>query len=130
MSENNAAPAKAVNPSLYKSTTIYLFLGYFMWPFSLIGLKLEREDDFIRFHCAQGMAFFFLQAAIGILYGIAAALVFVVIGILMMPFVIALYIASYVFMILAIVKAAKGERYMMPVLGNIAESSIKKWFSK
>lgn len=130
MSENNAAPAKAANPSLYKTTTIYLFLGYFCWPFALIGLKLEREDDFIRFHCAQGMAFFFLELAIGILYAIATALIIVFIGILLLPFVIALFIASYVLLVLAVVKAANGEKYKMPLLGNIAENNIQKWLSK
>ncbi len=130
MSENNAVAVKAVNPSLQKPTAAYMFLGYFLWPFSLIGLAIEKEDDFIRFHCAQAMAFFFLQLAIGILFGIAMLLTIIIIGFILIPFVIAVFIASYVFMIIALVKITKGERYMIPLLGGIADKNIKKWFAK
>lgn len=130
MSENSQRPDKALNPSLYKPTAVYLFLGYFLWPFSLIGLKLEREDDFIRFNCAQAMAIFFLQIIIGILYMIAAALTVIIIGFILMPLVMILFAASYVLVIIALIKAANGQRYLLPVVGSFAEKHIMKWFSK
>jgi uncharacterized membrane protein len=127
MSENTPSSAKPVNPSLLKPTTVYLFLAYFLWPFGLIGLKIEREDDFIRFNCAQAMAFFFLQLVIGFL-SVFSLIPFI--GLLFMPLVYALFVATYVFVIIALIKAAKGEKYLLPLLGSFAQKYIQKWFIK
>ncbi len=126
MSENNTV-AKTVNPSLLKPTAVYLFAGYFLWPFSLIGLAIEKEDDFIRFHCAQGMAFMFLQLILGILISFFSALVWLIVPILFLVAAILVSVVAYVFLIIAIVKAAKGEKYRIPLVGDFSEKNIKNW---
>ena len=126
MSEHSNAP-KAVHPSLLKPTAVYLFAGYLFWPFSLIGLAIEKEDDFIRFHCAQGMAFLFLQIISGMWISFFSALVWLIIPIFFMVLAIMAMVASYVLLIIAIVKAAKGEKYHILLIGDFAEKTIQKW---
>ena len=127
MSQTNST---GVHPSLLKPTAVYMFLGYFLWPFCLIGLYLEREDDFLRFHLAQAMALFFAQLIIGIVWSIGMVLIIVLIGLLIMPLACIAYVAVYVLLIIALVKACKGERYSIPLIGSMAEKYIMKWFKK
>lgn len=130
MSEYKPNPAKAVNPSLLKPTAIYLFIGYFFWPFSLFGLAIEKEDDFIRFHCAQGMAFFFLQIILAILLCFFSALVWLIVPILFVVLIYLAMLAYYVLLIITFVKAVKGEKYKMLLIGDFAEKNIQKWLLK
>ena len=127
MSETTSTPAKAVSPSLLNPTAVYLFAGYFFWPFCLFGLAIEKEDDFIRFHCAQGMAFFFLQIILGLLISFFSALAFLIIPIFFLVLVILAMAASYVLMIIALIKAAKGEKYHILLIGDFAEKYMQKW---
>jgi uncharacterized protein len=120
----------SVHTSLLKPTAIYMFLGYILWPFCLIGLYLEREDDFLRFHMAQAMALCFAQIALGILWFIGTVLTVILIGFLILPLAGIGFVAAYVFIILAMVKACKGERYSIPWLGSMAEKHIMGWFKK
>lgn len=126
MSENKTLEI-TVNPSLLKPTAVYLFAGYFFWPFSLIGLAIEKEDDFIRFHCAQGMAFLFVQIILGILISFFSAIVWLIFPILLLVAAILASIAAYVFLIIALIKAAKGEKYKIPLVGDFADKSMKNW---
>lgn len=130
MSENNQLPVSAPNPSLYKPTAVYMFLAYFLWPFCLIGLKLEREDGLIRFNCAQAMTIFFLQVAIGLLYLLGIATLWIFIGFAFIAIAIILFLGTYVLVIIALIKAANGSKYLLPVVGTFSEKYIMKWFSK
>jgi uncharacterized membrane protein len=130
MSENNAASGKAANPSLQKPTAIYMFLGYFLWPFCLIGLALEKDDDFIRFQCAQAFVLVVAQVIAMVVMYCSLLIIWLILPVFLVILAIAALIASYVFMIIAIVKTVKGEKYKIPLVGDIADSSVKKWFSK
>lgn len=130
MSEHASASAKVVNPSLQKPTAVYLFAGYFFWPFSLIGLAIEKEDDFIRFHCAQGLAFMFLQIILSVLISFFSLIVWFIIPIFFMVILIMAMVASYVLYVIAIFKAAKGEKYHILWIGDFAEKVIQKWLLK
>lgn len=128
MAEHAAAQKKPVNPSLLKPTAVYLFLAYFLWPFSLIGLAVEREDELIRFHCAQAFAFCVLQVILGILLYFFTMLAMFLIGI---PFMIVaglIMLAYYVLLIITLIKAAGGEKYKMFLIGDMAEKAAQKWF--
>lgn len=129
MSENSA-PAKAVHPSLTKPTAVYMFLSYFLWPFSLIGLAIEKEDDFIRFYCAQAFVLVIAQVIAMLLMYFSLAIIFLIVPVFLLILAVAALIASYVFMIIAIVKTVKGEKYKIPLVGDIADGNVKKWFAK
>lgn len=130
MSDYKPVAVKPVNPSLLRPTSVYLFLGYFLWPFSLFGLAIEKEDDFIRFHCAQGLAFFFLQVILAILLCLFSALVWLIVPILFVVIIYLAIAASYVLLIITLIKAAKGEKYKMILVGDFADATIKKWLLK
>lgn len=119
--------SRTVNLSLLKPTAVYLFAGYFFWPFCLIGLAIEKEDDFIRFHCAQGMAFFFLQIILGALVFFFSATAWMILPIPLIVLSILASVAACVFGIIAIVKAAKGEKYHIPLVGSFAEKYMRNW---
>ncbi len=123
----NSTTNKTANPGLLKPTAVYLFAGYFFWPFSLIGLAIEKEDDFIRFHCAQGLAFMFLQIILGILISFFSAIVWLIVPILLLVAAILASIAAYVFFVIAVLKAAKGEKYKIPLVGDFADKNMKNW---
>jgi len=86
---------------------------------AIIFLVMEpyNRSPFIRFHAWQS-----------IFFGIAVAIVHVVLGvipilgwILMFPVGLALFI----FWIFVMIKASKGERYKIPFIGNFAEQAAK-----
>lgn len=116
--------------SLQKPTSVYLFLGYFLWPFSLIGLAIEKEDDFIRFHCAQAFTYTVVQVILGVLMSFFSPWVWLIFPILFMA-VIGVAMCGYlVLAIITLVKAAQGEKYKMLVLGDFSEKYVQKWFLK
>ncbi len=100
-------------------------LSYLLtWLTGIIFLLIERDDEYVRFHARQAIAF-----------GVASVITWVVLFIFFsviefIPFVGdivstlvggAFLIAWLVLWILLMVKAYQGERFKLPFLGEIAE---------
>lgn len=79
----------------------------------LVPLLAAKDSEFARFHANQGLLNFILAAALSTLLSISTAIsdVFSILGIL--------EIAPFVFMIMGIVNAAKGEMKELPIIGTI-----------
>jgi uncharacterized membrane protein len=90
----------------------------------LILYLLEKENKFVRFHSLQSML-------LGAFWMVAAGLLFLLAEVLdLIPFlgpmlrsvlVLAFMVAYVVVLILLMVKSFQGEKYKLPVIGNIAE---------
>ncbi len=87
----------------------------FGWISGLIFFLIEK-DDFVRFHAMQSIIVFGAITVLSIIFGI----------LFMVPFVGAilgaiLWIGTLILWILLMVKAYQGERFKLPVAGDLAE---------
>ncbi len=82
----------------------------------IIFYLIEKENKFVRFHAMQAIitfgALFVLQMVLGFIP---------VIGLILLPIV---SIASLILWIVLMVKAYQGEKFKLPVVGDIAEKQI------
>ncbi len=97
------------------------------WISGLVFFLIEKENKFVRFHAMQSMivfgALFVLQIAVGMLMGIFAM---IHLGILIPLFNGLVILASLILWVVLMIKAYQGEKFKLPVAGNIAEKNIEK----
>ena len=100
-------------------------LSYLLtWLTGLIVLLVEREDEYVRFHARQAIAFGIASVIAWCFVAIFSAVsggVFFVGEVLPSLAWAAFYITWVVLWIVLMVKAYQGERFKLWVLGNIAE---------
>jgi len=84
------------------------------WITGLIFLLMEKEDQDIRFHAMQSL----------ITFGGLNILMFVpLLNILLIPIV---SVVSFVLWLVLMIKAYQGEKFKLPVIGDLAENQLKK----
>lgn len=83
----------------------------------IIFLLIEKENDFVRFHAMQSVAF---SVA---LFGITLVLGITIIGAFLIPLV---QLAGFVVWIVLMWKAYNNEKFMLPVIGQFAEKNMGK----
>lgn len=90
----------------------------FWWITGLIFYLIEKDDDFVRFHAMQSIVTFGAITILSIVCGILFLVPFLgwILGML-------LWIGSIILWILLMVKAYQGEKFKLPLLGDLAE----KW---
>ena len=93
---------KKVDPKKSESN-LYGALSY-LWVVSIIMLVMKKDDEFVKFHAKQGIVLFI-------------ATWFFWIPILGQI----LWIIAVLLSLLGFIKALTGEKYKMPVVGDIAE---------
>ena len=92
------------------------------WITGLIFFLMEDKDEFVRFHAMQSMIVFGAITVVSIVLGILFMIPFL--GPILGAF---FWIATVVLWIILMVKAYQGERYKLPIAGNLAEKySAKK----
>lgn len=84
------------------------------WVSGLVFFLAEKQDKDIRFHALQSIIFF------GALNVIAMV---PVLGWTLRPLISLLGFAAYLFLI---IKAYQGEKFMLPVIGEIAKKQINR----
>jgi uncharacterized membrane protein len=75
----------------------------YVWILSVVMLIIKKDDEFVKFHAKQGLILF-IASFIGVVPVIGWAIWLVVV----------------VLDIVGFIKALSGERYKMPVIGDIA----------
>ena len=99
------------------------------WITGLIFYLVESENRFVRFHALQSI---FFSIAVFVLFGGLSVFISlfrvvpgvnVVMGVLGSLVSMLLSIAFFVVWIILIVRAYQGERYKLPVVGDMAEKS-------
>lgn len=98
-----------VNPSEKK---IWAAVGY-LWILSLVALAARKDNDYVRFHASQGALLFI------------ASVVFMFIPVLGWLLNIVIAVVG----IVGIIKALQGEKWELPVVGNMAKS-LGNWIIK
>lgn len=104
--------AKSAEPS----TSTIAALSYITFIPALIFLVVEpyKRNDFIRFHSWQCIVLTLVEMAGGVIFGymgLAGSMIRALLGLLL-----------FVFWLIAIIKASKGERYHIPIVGELAET--------
>ncbi len=84
------------------------------WITGLIFFLIEKENKFVRFHALQSLVVF------GSLTVLSIILVVTVVGIVLVPF---LNIAALILWIVLMIKAYQGNKFKLPVAGDIAEKN-------
>ena len=86
------------------------------WVTGIILYIVKKDDAFVRFHAMQSIIVF---GALSILNFVLAI---TIIGLIVVPF---LWLAGLVLWILLMVKAYQGEKYKLPMVGDLAEKHSK-----
>jgi len=92
------------------------------WITGLIFILLEKQNGFVRFHALQSIITF---GAISVALAVFSVFGWVpVLGTIFWVFSILVYILAFVLWIVLMVKAYQGERYKLPVAGDLAEKYV------
>ncbi len=89
--------------SMNSDSNLMAALSY-VWVLSIVMLIVKKDDEFVKFHAKQGLILFILSF-IGVIP---------VIGWLVWLVVVVLDIVGFI-------KALSGERYKVPVVGDLAD---------
>lgn len=82
----------------------------------VIFYLIEKENKFVRFHAIQSSITFGALLVLGIVLGFLP-----VIGVMFMPI---LGIAEIILWIFLMIKAYQGEKFKLPVVGDMAEKYV------
>jgi len=98
------------------STNTAAALAYITFIPAVIFLVLEpyKRDTFIRFHAWQCIVLTLVDIAGGVVFGFMGT-----IGLMVRAL---LGLLLFIFWLIAIIKASKGERYHVPIVGDLAEN--------
>ena len=106
--------------SLGLDKNISALLAYALgWVSGLIIILIEKENDFVRFHAMQSIVTFGAITLVSIVFGT----MFMFAG-----FIVPLInVAGIALWILLMVKAYQGEKFKLPIVGDLAEEWSKKF---
>ena len=116
-----ASPPPPPSGQRSSDKTVMLVLSY-LGILALIPLLVEKEDSEVQWHAKHGLTLIVGWIVLSVVIAILAAIPFVggVLGCAVMPF---LWLVILIVHIVAIVKALKGERLIVPVISDFVE----KW---
>jgi uncharacterized membrane protein len=110
------------NSSTGLDSNIGALLSYVLgWITGLIFFLVEQKDEFVRFHAMQSIIVFGAISAFSLIISILFRVAFL--GAILGSF---LWIASVVLWIILIIKAYQGERFKLPIAGDLAEKYSAK----
>lgn len=112
--EENKNSAQNTQETDESTKKIICALGYLFGILFFLPLVLYPQDDFARFHANQALAVLIVTVAGEVVFGILCAFL-PILGILCGVFGLAMFIAC----IYAVVGAAKGEKWNIPLIEKI-----------
>ena len=86
------------------------------WITGIVFLVLEKENQFVRFHALQSILTFLPLSVIALLLGWIPFVGWVLAGLV--------WILTFILWIVLMSKAYRGEKYKLPIAGDIAEKQI------
>ncbi len=87
------------------------------WVTGIIFLIIEKEDKFVRFHAIQSIVVFGAYTVLAIILSFIPYIGWIL-GMI-------LGIVAFILWIILMLKAYQGQKYKLPVAGNIAENQVK-----
>jgi uncharacterized membrane protein len=104
----------------------------FGWISGLIFFLIEKEDKFVRFHALQSILLSAGSTVLLILIPIIGAIlgripvIGLIVGLVLGLASIVIWIGNAVLWILMMIKAYQGEKFKLPIIGDIAEKNVDK----
>jgi uncharacterized membrane protein len=83
----------------------------------IVFLVVEKESRFVKFHAMQSTITFLSLFVISLVLGFIP-----IIGLLVYP----IWILSLILWLLLMIKALRGERYVLPIVGKMAEEKVSQ----
>jgi uncharacterized membrane protein len=99
-----------------------------LWVSGIVFLVLEKKDRFVRFHAIQSIIVFGAFTVVWIVLGIINSnIYFSVHGLWIFFYIIMLLLGVFAFILwlILILKAYKGEKFKLPISGDLAEKYSK-----
>lgn len=126
MSQPNPQPAAKTDQ------TFWIYLSYLLhWILGIIALATVKDDDRVRFQCAQALAlsavFCLGMIALAILSGIFVTIAFGLWRVFSILYWL-LVLAYYVYAIYLVYLVSQGKDPRIPILGDFAEKNLVKLF--
>jgi len=113
-------PPRSADTSTGLEPNLAGLLSYALgWITGLIMILLEKNNGFVRFHAMQSILTFGAATVLLIILSILSRLHYV--GVLFDVMYWILIVVSVVLWIVLMVKAYQGERYKLPIAGDLAE---------
>jgi uncharacterized membrane protein len=106
MEEQKSNP---VSPKPGSSDSNLMAALSYVWVLSVVMLVIKKDDEFVKFHAKQGTVLFLVSVVAWLL-----SMVLFFLGPL-------LSVAIAIVCIIGFIKALSGERYKLPVIGDLAE---------
>jgi len=112
MSQDNKAPSTGLQPNV--AGLLCYVLG---WVTGIIFLVIEKDNEFVRFHAWQSIVVFGGLTVIDIVLSFIPIIGWAIAGLL--------GIVAFILWIVLMLKAYQGQRFKLPIAGNIAEQQSK-----
>lgn len=121
------------NPAAKSDQTFWIYLAYLLhWILALIGLAVVKDDDRVRFHCAQAFALSVATFAAWIVLAIVGGILGLIwygLWVFISIVIWLLWIAYYAYVIIVLVlPVSQGKDPRVPVVADFAEKNIVNWF--
>ncbi len=94
-------------------------LGYLLFPFAIVALALEKYNKFVRFHAMQALA-----TLIALFLGHIIAISIPLLGCIIVPI---FSVASFVAIVILMIKAYHGDMYRVPGLADFLERQFGRY---
>ena len=98
------------------------------WITGLIFFLTEKDNKFVRFHAMQSIVVFGAFSVIGIVISVLASLVIAIHAYFLLSLFgllsTLLWLVALVLWVVLMIKAYQGEKFKLPVAGDIAEKNI------
>jgi uncharacterized membrane protein len=135
LKEENAMTQPNPSPAAKTDQTFWIYLSYLLgpigWILGLIALATVKNDDRVRFQCAQALALSVAVAVAWIVLAILSSAFLWVAFALFWFFRIVIYllfIAYYVYVIILVLQIAQNNNPRVPICGDFAEKNLVKLF--
>ncbi len=92
------------------------FLGFLT---GILFFVMEKESKFVKFHAMQSIAVFIALFVINMFLDIILGIT--VVGLMLFPLI---WLLEFILWIVLMYKAYKGEKFMLPVVGDFAEKQV------
>ena len=105
--------------SLGLESNLTAFLCYVLgWISGLVVILIEKDDQFVRFHAMQSIITFGALTILSIAFGSIFFIFGILIGLI--------NLIGIVLWILLMIKAYQGEKFKLPIIGDLAETWMNK----
>lgn len=106
------------------SENLEAMLSYTLgWITGIVFLLLEKESEFVKFHAAQSTVTFLAFTVVSVILGHLATIPLIGLMFLMVNALIAIFAA--IVWIVCMIKAFQGERFRLPIVGDLVEKQVK-----